>query len=186
MGISLLVDVLAIIRPTPTQILPYNILMMGLIATVGFMYFGISWFRDSNSETLASFTIYMITFCWAMMPFTASQCLRQGEKLYIQVPPPDGEDGLKKAIKRNKWRYLIIGFGGAAFFILLWSSLAAVAPLAAANSKEGKRFLGVFGPSSALPISICTCLPAWVAIFLVFRVHSKDGDVVPLEDQVDV
>lgn len=74
-------NVLGIIRCTPTQVLPYKTLMTGLIAVIGFQFFGIAWFRDSNSETFVSFTIYMITFAWAMMPLITSICMQHGEKL---------------------------------------------------------------------------------------------------------
>jgi hypothetical protein len=85
------------------------------------MFFGISWFRDSNTETLVCFTIYMATFSWAMMPLITAYSLNKGEALYKKRPPPEGEKGLVPALKRNKWKYLAIGLQGASLFILLWT-----------------------------------------------------------------
>ena len=39
-------DVLKAVRYTPRTLLPYTTLLTGLIASIGFMFFGISWFRD--------------------------------------------------------------------------------------------------------------------------------------------
>jgi len=164
-------DVMKEVRHTPRTILPYKTLMVGLISAVGFMFFGIAWFRDSNSETFWSFLIYMVTFCWAMMPVCACLSLNAGESLYKTHPPPEGEVGLAQAFSRNKFRYAFVGMKSAGIFILLWTSLAFVAPLAAANSDE-EGFLGIFGKDSAIWISVVTCAPCYAVAYWTFKPSS--------------
>lgn len=168
-------DVLRAVRHTPYTLLPYTTLMTGIVAAVGFMYFGISWFRSTNTATFVSFSIYMVTFSSAMMPFVAAFSLRQGEALYKRRPPPDGETNLVQALKRNKWQYLKIGLEGAGIFILLWTSLAFVLPLATINAEE-QPFLGLFPKDSAIVISLVTCIPAFPAAFWTFRRAGRRGN----------
>ena len=91
----------------------------------------------------------MLTFSWGMMPLITAFSLYQGESLYKKHPPPENELGFKNALKRNKWKYLIIGLEGAFLFIFVWTSLAFVLPLATINA-EAQPFLGVFPKSSAI------------------------------------
>jgi len=168
-------DVLRAVRHTPYTLLPYTTLMTGIVAAVGFMYFGISWFRSTNTATFVSFSIYMVTFSSAMMPFVAAFSLRRGEALYKRRPPPDGETNLVQALKRNKWQYLKIGLEGAGIFILLWTSLAFVLPLATINAEE-QPFLGFFPKDSAIVISLVTCIPGFPAAFWTFRRAGRRGN----------
>ncbi|GMI25434.1 hypothetical protein TrRE_jg12983, partial [Triparma retinervis] len=154
-------DVLKAVRYTPRTLLPYTTLLTGLIASIGFMFFGISWFRDSNTPTLVCFTIYMVTFSWAMMPLVTALSLYNGEALYKKRGAKKGaaltdHEDLMQALRRNKWRYLLIGVQGASIFIFIWTTLAFVLPLAVINSEE-QPFLGVFPKSSAIFISLFTC-----------------------------
>ena len=114
-------DVLKAVRHTPHTLLPYTTLMTGLVAAVGFMFFGISWFRSTNTATFVSFSIYMVTFSSAMMPLVAAFSLFQGEVLFKRRPPPNGETDLLQALWRNKWQYLKIGLEGAGIFIVVWT-----------------------------------------------------------------
>ncbi|GMH46918.1 hypothetical protein TrLO_g2537 [Triparma laevis f. longispina] len=161
-------DVIKAVRHTPRTLLPYQTLLTGLIASFGFTIFGISWFRNSNTETFVCFTIYMISFSWVVMPTITSFSLYQGEALYKRKPPPQNEIGFKSALKRNKWSYLKIGVLGAFLFIGVWTSLAFVLPLATINSKT-QPFLGVFPKSSAIYISLATCLPAIPIAYWTFE-----------------
>jgi len=179
-------DVLKAVRYTPRTLLPYTRLMTGLIAAVGFMFFGISWFRDSNSETIICFTIYMISFAWVVMPCIAALSLYSGEALFKRMQTRGGEDamreGLWRAIKVHKWRYLWIGFQGAALFILIWTSLAFVLPLAIINS-DNQPFLGVFPKSSAIIVSIFTCVPAYPLVFWIFGLRGDKGRATVEQDE---
>jgi hypothetical protein len=51
-------NVLKAVRHTPHTLLLYTTLMTGLVAAVGFMFYGISWFRGTNTATFVSFSIY--------------------------------------------------------------------------------------------------------------------------------
>lgn len=179
-------DLLNEVRPTPTTILPYQFLMVGLIASVGFMFFGISWFRSANQETFVSFTIYMITFAWACMPLITTLCMGAGERIYKAHPTPTGDTGgVISALRRNKWRYLLTGLSGAFVFIFIWTSLAFVWPLAAANSLEGDKFIGVFGKESAIWISIFTNAPCFALCWWVLRGVKSAGCLHAVEHSED-
>jgi hypothetical protein len=172
-------DVMHAIRATPHTVLPYSVLMTGLIASVGFMFFGSSWFRDSNQETFVCFTMYMVTFTWVMIPVIAALSLWQGERMYLKGLEEEREgaggerEGIVAAMKRLKWKFLLIGAKGAVIFIHLWTSLAFVLPLASANAPEREKFLGLFGKSAAVWLSTAACAPCWGLAWWMFTKSGK-------------
>ena len=178
-------DVLKAVRHTPRTLLPYTTLMTGLVASVGFMFFGISWFRSTNESTFMCFSIYMVTFSSAMMPLVAAFSLYQGEALFKKRPPPEEGLSLLQALRRNKWQYLKIGLEGAFLFIVVWTSLSFVLPLATINV-EDPPFLGLFPKSSAIAISLVSCIPAFPAALWTFHGgrESSGGNKVEAEEDV--
>lgn len=115
----------------------------------------------------------MITFCWAMLPLVAALSLYKGEALYMKRGAKKGaavadHENLMQALRRNSWRYLLIGVQGASIFIFIWTTLAFVLPLAVINSEE-RLFLGIFPKSSAIFICLFTNVPAFPVAYWTFN-----------------
>jgi hypothetical protein len=149
-------------------VLPYHFVMIGIAPTVGFFYFGVPWFRQTSLISQFAFGAYMLTFLVAGMPLVVAHGAWRGSQLR-----PLEQTRVVAAVKQHWLSYLRIALEGATGFILVWTSIAFVAPLAVANAPG--LYLGL-REGGALWLAVLANAPVWLMALWTYRGGSSDWE----------